>query len=214
MMNELALYYSMFTILFTIFLLHPRRGLDMIEIYSLLLFTQTVLDPRWKASNAMSKSNGRSRCHSTGRSVHLSAGSILWLPAKENIDASLLAGSNIDEAAFNHPFLVLALDSSKIMVVGFIVSRLMIRRSYLDLLTLKVDFLSWPRPYGEIPRQSWMSQQHSNSSKPSTNLPICSSSGPWHSDRPPGRANASFEVLYQDRESGHNKPRGSYSLRP
>lgn len=75
----------------------------------------------------MSKSGRRSRCDSARRFAQLSVGSILWLPAKENIDGSLLAGSStdegaIDEGAFNHPFLVLSLNSPKKMAVGFLLT--------------------------------------------------------------------------------------------
>lgn len=70
----------------------------------------------------MSKSSGKARRDSADRSVHLSIGSILWLPSKADIDGSLLVESSIDEGVFNHPFLVLSFDSRKNMAVGFIVS--------------------------------------------------------------------------------------------
>ena len=70
----------------------------------------------------MPRSNWMSRYDVSGGNQNLSAGSILWLPAKTSIDKNLLAGSTVDDGCFKNPFLILYIDSTKYQAIGLIVS--------------------------------------------------------------------------------------------
>lgn len=79
--------------------------------------------------------------HQNGDSL---AGSILWLPKKDDIDQRLLTGTNIDEGCFHHPVVILSTDSvegnATVLIVSIETHSL---RSHLHetRLTLQAYFL-------------------------------------------------------------------------